>query len=223
MDLEKYDIIDISQPVSSRTASFPGDRPFSREVTVTYEQSKVINLTALTMSPHIGTHVDSPIHVQGSIDDTAGSAAGLPLQHFLGPAQVVNIAPFIDEITLASVKPVLDRLPELPARILFRTKEESNCEVWDDKYAYLGVDLVEYMAKRNVQLVGLDTPSMDHATSKTLDAHHALLKGRMVWLENLDLSNASDGSYILIALPLKFTELEASPVRAVLLKEKGST
>ena len=222
MDLENYEIIDVSQPVNSKTASFPGDRPFSREVTVTYKQSKVVNLTALTMSPHVGTHVDSPIHVQGDIDDTSGSAAALPLEPFLGEAVVLNIAPFVDEINLASVKPVLDRLPSLPGRILFRTKEELTSEVWDDKYAYFGVDLIDYLAQRGVQLVGLDTPSMDHATSKTLDAHHALLRGKMSWLENLDLSKAVEGSYVLIALPLKFTELEASPVRAVLLKRKGT-
>jgi len=30
-------IIDISQPVTSRTACFPGDTPFSKSVTLTYE------------------------------------------------------------------------------------------------------------------------------------------------------------------------------------------
>lgn len=39
----------------------------------------------------------------------------------------------------------------------------------------------------------------------------------MVWLENLDLTAVEEGVYELVALPLKLTELEASPVRAVLL------
>ena len=39
----------------------------------------------------------------------------------------------------------------------------------------------------------------------------------MTWLENLDLSAVKEGDYFLSALPLKFMELEAAPVRAVLL------
>jgi Predicted metal-dependent hydrolase len=66
--------------------------------------------------------------------------------------------------------------------------------------------------------VGLDTPSVDHVKAKNLSAHNILDKGGLVWLENLDLTRVTEGLYQLIALPLKFMELEASPVRAVLLK-----
>ena len=58
---DRYRIIDISQPISSRAACFPGDTPFSRQVTVSYQDS-VVNLTAITMSPHVGTHADAPVH-----------------------------------------------------------------------------------------------------------------------------------------------------------------
>ncbi|MOA60778.1 Kynurenine formamidase [compost metagenome] len=64
--------------------------------------------------------------------------------------------------------------------------------------------------------MGTDTPSLDPQDSKTLDAHHAVARGRMAILEGLLLDEVPPGDYELIALPLKFTHLDASPVRAVL-------
>jgi arylformamidase len=91
-------------------------------------------------------------------------------------------------------------------------------EVFEEEYAFFETDLVKELAERGVKLLGIDAPSADHVRSKTLEAHHELDRAGMVWLENLDLSNAREGEYYLIALPIKFMELEASPVRAVLLE-----
>ena len=65
-------------------------------------------------------------------------------------------------------------------------------------------------------LVGLDTPSVDPADSKTLDSHMQLLAHDLRVLENLVLDDVDEGDYELIALPLKLTHACASPVRAVL-------
>jgi arylformamidase len=67
-----------------------------------------------------------------------------------------------------------------------------------------------------VKLVGLDTPSMDPFDSKTMDAHHALLGAGVAILENLSLAHVEPAEYELIALPLRWPGLDASPVRAVL-------
>ncbi len=81
---------------------------------------------------------------------------------------------------------------------------------------------MRHLSALGVGLVGIDTPSVDHVRSKGLSAHHALLDAGMSWLENLDLTQVEAGEYFLIALPLKLTELEASPVRAVLLTGDGA-
>ncbi|MFN0183864.1 MAG: kynurenine formamidase, partial [Aquabacterium sp.] len=64
--------------------------------------------------------------------------------------------------------------------------------------------------------VGIDTPSMDHADSKDLSGHHALFRGGVAILENLDLSAVPAGDYELIALPLRIKNGDSSPVRAIL-------
>jgi arylformamidase len=214
---DSYNIIDISQPIDSTTACFPGDVPFSKQITVSYQQSNVINLTALTMSPHVGTHADSPVHIRGDMAQQWGMVDGMPLQPFVGKALVLNVAPTTAAIGLDSVKDRLHERTDLPPRVLFRTAEQIRYDTWEGRYSYFQVDLIEYLGSRGCVLMGIDTPSVDHIDSKDLQAHNALLTANMCWLENLDLTKVSEGEYTLVALPLKFRELEASPVRAVLL------
>jgi len=220
---DAFEIIDISQPVDETTACFPGDVPFSHQVTVDYQTSQVINLSAFTMSPHVGTHADAPVHIHGDMRqpgphaETIGQA---PLSPYIGPAVVIDLAPCDGEITWEQVSEPFAHFPVLPRRVLFRTLHTVRPDVFESSYAWLSVDLVCQLADRGVVLVGLDTPSVDAVDSKTLDTHHALLSLGMAWLENLDLTGVEDvrRGYFLVALPLKFMGLEASPVRAVLLK-----
>ena len=78
------------------------------------------------------------------------------------------------------------------------------------------------MAAQGVVLVGTDAPSVDPVDSKTLDAHKALARHGIVNLENLSLREVRPGRYQLIALPLKLSGLDASPVRAVLMGRVSS-
>jgi arylformamidase len=208
-------IIDISQPVEEATACFPGDTPFSRKITCTYEDSKVINLTALTMSPHVGTHADAPVHIKGSLANQGDIKAGnLALAPFIGPALVLDFAPTTEAITRVMVEEKLQAMHfageeselRLPGKILLKTQSSCNYKTFAQRYSYIAEELV-----------GLDTPSVDDINSKNLPTHQVLDQAAMVWLENLDLSQVDGGLYFLLALPLKFMELEASPVRAVLL------
>ena len=77
-------------------------------------------------------------------------------------------------------------------------------------------EAASWLAGSGALLIGLDTPSMDPFDSKTMDAHHALLGGGVAILENLLLAHVEPGAYELIALPLRWPGLDASPVRAVL-------
>lgn len=221
-----FEIIDISQPVDSQSACFPGDTAFHREITIDYAKSGVINLCAFTMSPHVGTHADAPVHIHGDLNQPAPNTEKIgqvSLNPFVGSVVVVDVSPCVEAITWRQVESQLAAYADFPERILFKTCREIRYDVFEKNYAWLSMELVEKLAERNVKLVGLDTPSVDAVDSKTLEAHHALLKGNIAWLENLDLTDVPinperQETYFLSALPLKFTELEASPLRAVLLR-----
>ncbi len=151
------------------------------------------------MSAHVGTHVDAPSHV---IPD--GAPVGqLPLEAFIGPARVVDIP------GRGEVGP--DALPRGSLgspRVLFRTGGK----------VFLSPLAALRLAERGVLLVGTDAMSVDPEDAVDLPVHRALLSRGIALLENLDLSAASPGDYRLVALPLYFKELDASPVRAILIK-----
>lgn len=65
-------------------------------------------------------------------------------------------------------------------------------------------------------LVGTDQDSIAPVGAEAA-VHEILFQKGVVVLENLDLSAAPDGEYLLIALPLKLKGAEASLVRAILL------
>lgn len=213
----RYRIIDISQPVTSKTACFPGDVPFSKQMTLEHASCGIINLTAMTLSPHVGTHADAPSHIGGNMESVGDNAGSMPLEPYLGPCIVIDVAPFNGAISREMLESTVRNLASIPARVLFRTQATIDYDVFNQESAYFSVEMVEKAQEYGIELLGIDTSSVDDVNSKTLDAHHALQDGGIYWLENLDLTKVAAGAYFLVALPLKFMELEATPVRAVLL------
>jgi arylformamidase len=87
---------------------------------------------------------------------------------------------------------------------------------WPDSFPYPTLELVDWLAGRDVVLLGLDCPSVDHVDSKDLSCHHRLRQHGIAALETLCFKGVRDGVYELIALPLKLAGVCGSPVRAVL-------
>ncbi len=77
-------------------------------------------------------------------------------------------------------------------------------------------DTIERLADLGVLLVGIDSASIDPADSKTLPSHQVVRRRGLRVLENLVLDAVPEGDCELIALPLRLTPADASPVRAVL-------
>jgi arylformamidase len=204
---------DISPLISSRTPTFPGDVPFSQQWTARIGPGCPVNLSAITLSPHVGAHADAPLHYQNG-----GAAIGaVSLEPFLGPCRVIHA---IDCGPLITPEHLLHAANNLPPRILVRTAKHAAQEWWTDDFSAYAPQTIEWLAERGVMLIGLDTPSIDPASSKTLDSHHAILRHDMRVLENLVLDDVPEGDYELIALPLALIQADASPVRAV-LRELG--
>ena len=167
-----------------------------------------VNVAGVTISPHTGTHADAFFHCS---DDGQGMGE-MSLDPYLGPARVLD-APGDGAIDV-------ERLEGLnwkgATRLLFKTRRSRVTDPYAVPFAHLTPEAVALMGPANVRLVGLDTPSMDDFHSKTLDAHHALMRYGIANLENLDLTDVPPGDYELIALPLKLMGLDGSPVRAIL-------
>lgn len=200
---------DISPPVTAASPVFPGDTPYSQRWTATLGADCPVNVSALTLSPHVGAHADAPLHY-----DPAGAAIGaLDLAPYLGPCRVIHA---LYAGPLVRLDQLAHALHDLPPRVLVRTATRYPLEQFDPGLTAFDPATLQALAARGVQLVGIDSASVDPAASKDLPAHQVLRQLDLRVLENLFLDAVPEGDYELIALPLKLLTADASPVRAVL-------
>ncbi|MCC6810712.1 MAG: cyclase family protein [Deltaproteobacteria bacterium] len=202
-------VIDISPVIDAETAVFPGDRPFSREVALAFEHGGNLELSAVTTTVHIGAHVDAPSHyVSGGAPIDARS-----LHYYMGPCQVVRVRlPRGRRIQRSDFGRVT------APRVLIRTDSFPDPSCWNGDFNALSAELVDALSSEGVILIGIDTPSVDLADDKVLESHKAIFRHDMAVLEGIVLDAVDEGTYTLVALPLKIRDADASPVRAVLVK-----
>ena len=200
---------DISPPVCAQSPVFPGDTAYSQRWNASIGPDCPVNVSEITMSPHVGAHADAPLHYHPQ-----GLPVGkLDLSPFLGPCRVIHA---LSGRALVTIDDILPHLHDAPPRLLVRTCEKSNTGSWSNDFAAFDPEAIIFLAARGTVLIGLDTPSIDPAASKTLDSHQAILRHDMRVLENLVLDHVPAGDYELIALPLALVDADASPVRAIL-------
>jgi len=204
-------IYDISEPISEHTAVFPGDTPFSRQWVMRIEEGRSCNTSTIKMSAHCGTHTDSPLHYEN--DDT--DIASVDLTTYMGRCRVLAVRgeggpSLVPGSALSS--DVLEGVD----RLLLRTADKHDHSVFDRHFTALGPEAAKALVAAGLRLIGIDTPSMDYADSKELEAHKILRAGNVALLENLDLTDVPEGDYELIALPLRILGSDSSPVRAIL-------
>jgi arylformamidase len=201
-------IYDITPAITASLAVWPGDTPPSREVLMDMSRGDNLTLSTLRGTVHLGAHADAPSHYGAA----AGSIETRSLDYYLGPCQVIRVA--VERgcrILPAHLRPSI-RSP----RLLIATGTYPDPERFNEDFAALSPELVESLAGGGVKLVGIDTPSVDLFASKDLPSHQACLRQDMAILEGIVLEGVPEGIYELIALPLKLSGFDASPVRAVL-------
>jgi len=200
---------DISPPVHAGSPVFPGDTPYSQAWAAQIGPGCPVNVSSLTLSPHVGAHADAPLHY-----DPQGVPVGaLDLDPYLGPCRVIHA---IGRGPLVKWDDLAHATQDLPPRVLVRTYERMPVDRWDAQLAAFASDTIERLADLGVRLVGIDTASIDPAESKDLPSHQVIRRRGLRVLENLVLDEVAEGDYELIALPLKLMTADASPVRAVL-------
>ena len=109
---------DISPPVHTGSPVFPGDTPYSQQWCATIGPGCPVNVSAITLSPHVGAHADAPLHY----DEAGASIGAVALDAFLGPCRVIHAIGCGPLIEWAHIAHALSSThPALPARVLVRT------------------------------------------------------------------------------------------------------
>ncbi|MFL6516036.1 MAG: cyclase family protein [Chthoniobacterales bacterium] len=213
-------IWDISRTLSNALAPWPGDTPFHFELAATIGPSAVVNVGAIQMSVHNGSHADARFHFEP--DGWTIEQAGLAT--YFGPAVVVDLTQQLansssDLITVEQLNGSIDHVRQT-SRLLLKTG------VWPDSAAFpkripvIDGDVAEWLRANGVKLIGLDLPSVDSIDAKVLVNHHSLARSEISIIESLDLSAIEAGVYGFVALPLKIAGGDAAPVRAILWRDE---
>lgn len=204
-------IYDISVPIRERMPVWPGDPGVKISLALSMERGDPVNVTALAMGAHTGTHMDAPFHfLQGR-----ETVDRLDLQVLVGPCRVFEIAAE-DEIDVTHLRGLALKGV---ARALFKTANSSlwaSREDFYEDFVYLSPMAAKFLVQMGVRLVGVDYLSVEGFHAQGAPSHLALLGAGVVILEGLNLVDVPPGDYELIALPLKIAGADGAPARAIL-------
>jgi arylformamidase len=218
------EIFDISRALSDELAPWPGDTPFHFELKWKMAEGATVNVGAINMGVHNGTHADAPFH----FDESGDPIERMPLDVYVGDAVVVDLTKLFmstgdglerrRQIGVADLEAFSALLEQAP-RLLLKTGIWNESNVFPDWIPVITPDVPEWLRERKVKLLGLDLPSVDAIEAKKLTNHYALAAARVAIVESLDLREVEAGIYHFSALPLKIAGGDAGPVRAILWRD----
>jgi arylformamidase len=205
--------IDISAPLRNGMVVWPGDAPFERSSTLEIAKGDECNLSQISATAHIGTHMDAPRHY---LEGAAGIET-MPITAAIGRARVIEIHD-AEAIRTSELQP--HRLAK-GERVLFKTKNSEHCwetDHFQKNFIYIAPEAAHYLAECAVQTVGVDYLSVGGFESGGPETHRILLQAGIWIIEGLILEHVEPGDYELVCLPLKIIGGDGAPARAVLRK-----
>jgi arylformamidase len=204
--------IDISVPLRTGMANWPGDLGVNIQQTQNIDEGDVCNLRTISMSAHTGTHMDAPLHfiANGRSIDT------MPIDATVGLARVIAIG---DKRVIGREELELHD-PQPGERILFKTRNSGmsfqSYDAFSPEFVAIGAGAARYLVERGVRTVGVDYLSVGALEGDGVETHRILLGAGLWLIEGLNLSRISPGEYDLVCLPLKIQGGDGAPARAAL-------
>ncbi|MDB5338359.1 MAG: cyclase family protein [Planctomycetaceae bacterium] len=201
--------IDITRPVDENLPCWPGRAPPEHRWEKSLGAGDHCNVSMWRINAHAGTHMDAPLHffADGKPIDQ------IPAEIFLGRCEIVDLsspdaAPF--DVDLAKRYCGVERL-------LIRTAHSAGITRtgYQPHDALMSEAAAAVLIEGGLRLIGTDRLSVDDSAGKGFELHHRFLGADCVIVEGLLLTEVSAGLYQLYAAPLRLTNTEASPVRAL--------
>lgn len=179
------------------------------------------NATTLTLYSHSGTHMDAPCHFLPGANTLDQQDLGV----VFGPAMVVNLAPAAPRqlIGIADIESHSDRIHP-GCRILFRTDwhKRYGSSAYRHELPRISLDLAKWLVEQQVALIGVEPPSVADVNNiqEVTEVHQTLFRGNVVIVEGLaHLDQLRSQIVQFVALPMKITNGDGSPVRAIAMED----
>ena len=208
--------IDLSLTISESIPSFPGS-PKPQFIHWSNIKDDGYNLELLFLSSHTGTHLDAPYHfVKNGL-----KISQIPLDRLIGKAILIKLKKSKNTpITKLDIELFEKKNGKIPnhSSIFFFTTWQKNLKKNNYFTENPGLDAssAKYLVSKKINLVGIDSPSIDLGKDESFRVHHILSKNNILIVENLtNLNKIRSKEFIFTILPLKIKDATGSPVRAV--------
>ena len=208
--------LDLTLTISQSIPNFPGS-PSPQFISWSNIEDDGYNLELLFLSSHTGTHLDAPFH----FEKKGAKIHQIPLTRLVGNGVVIKIKKVNDQaITKKDLLKFEQKNGKIKnfSSIFFFTDWQKNL---DKKFYFtnnpgLSKSATEYLVSKKINLVGIDSPSIDLGIDKSFSTHNMFAKNNILIVENLsNLEKIPNLEFNFIILPLKLKGATGSPVRAI--------
>ena len=165
--------------------------------------------TRLSINLHTGTHMDAPLHM------IPGGSTTMQFNpdDFILKAKVVDLSCVENSITDEELKQIDIHAGDF---LIFKTRN-SSYEGFDKNFVYIEKSAAKYLVEKKVKGIGIDSLGIERSQVGH-PSHVTLMQNGCLILEGLRLKDVPSGEYVLIAAPVKIKDVEAAPVRALLVE-----
>ena len=210
--------IDLTLTISQSIPSFPGS-PNPQLIPWSNVREDGYNLELLFLSSHTGTHLDAPYH----FDNLGLKIDQIPVDRLVGKGIIIKLEKTKNKaITKLDIIRFENRNGKIPTQssIFFFSGWQKN--LYKNNYYTenpgLDVSAAKYLASKKINLVGIDSPSIDLGKDESFSVHQILSKKNILIVENLaNLNKIKSKEFYFTILPLKLKNATGSPVRAIVL------
>ena len=213
-------IIDLTLTVSDEIPTFPGSPQPSF---IPWENVKEdgYNLELLFLSTHTGTHMDAPYHFL----EKGAKIHEISLKKLVSEAILIKSKKKSGgSITKTDIQKFEKKHGKITgfSSVIFYTGWQRNLQkkYYFTKNPGLSVSAAKYLASKKINLVGIDSPSIDLGKDSKFSVHQIFAKKGILIVENLaNLEKIKSAKFHLVVLPLKLKNATGSPVRAIAFVE----
>lgn len=208
--------LDLTLTISNSIPSFPGS-PKPQFLSWSDLHDDGYNLELLFLSSHTGTHIDAPFHfVKNGI-----KIDQIPIERLTGIGSLIKIPKSKNSaISMSDIQSSEKKFGKIPnhSSVFFYTGWQKNLK--KDNYFLenpgLNKSAATYLASKKINLVGIDSPSIDLGKDESFSVHHIFSKNNILIVENLaNLQKITSTEFNFTILPLKLKDATGSPVRAI--------
>jgi len=213
-------IIDLTLTVSDKIPTFPGS-PQPSFIPWENDKEDGYNLELLFLSTHTGTHMDAPYHFL----EKGAKIHEISLKKLVSEAVLIKSkkkgGESITKIDIQKFEKKHGKIASFSS-VIFYTGWQRNLQkkYYFTKNPGLSVSAAKYLASKKINLVGVDSPSIDLGTDSKFSVHKVFAKKGILIVENLsNLEKIKSSKFHLVVLPLKLKNATGSPVRAIAFVE----